>query len=157
MSHLKNTIGKINGVLMCTALILLKISMEGVHLKLVKDIPRTFQNSHFIYESLFVILRSVRLQKILGNHKYGWSFHTPLEMRCATTLIQRRIIQSTSSYQSSGLDAGTLVQTRIASMKNQSKLQNSITWSWVFSTYQMRSFLGNWKKFRLIRPDFNGR
>ena len=99
MSHLKNTIGKINGVLMCTALILLKISMEGVHLKLVKDIPRTFKNSYFICGSLFDILISVRLHKILDNHKYGWGLHTKMEMKCATILVQRRKSLSTSSYQ----------------------------------------------------------
>ena len=33
MSHLKNTIGHRNGVLMCTILLLLKISTEGAHFK----------------------------------------------------------------------------------------------------------------------------
>ena len=66
---------------MCTILLLLKISMEGVHLKLVKYIPRTLQNPYFICGSLFGILGSVRLHKILGNQKYGWGLHTPLEMK----------------------------------------------------------------------------
>ena len=97
MFQRKNTIGHINGVLMGTILLLLKISMEGVHLKLVKDIPRTFQNLDFIFEGLFGIFRSVRLQKILGNHKDGWGLCTPLNMKCATILEQRRKFQSTSS------------------------------------------------------------
>ena len=37
--------------------------------------------------SLFGILGSVRLHKILGNQKYGWGVHTPLEMIFATTLM----------------------------------------------------------------------
>ena len=86
MSHLNKTIGRINGVLMCTILLLLKISTEGAHMKLVKDLPRTFQNSDFICGSLFGILRSVRLQKILGNQKYGCGFFTPLEMKCSAAL-----------------------------------------------------------------------
>ena len=101
-----------------------KISMEGVHLKLVKDIPRTLQNSYFICGSLFDISRSVRLQKILGNNQYGWGFHTPLEMKCDTTLRQRIKIQSTSPYQPSRLEIGTLVQTRSTPMKKQRNHQN---------------------------------
>ena len=53
--------------------------MEGAYLKLVKDIPKTFQNSYFICGSLFGIFRSVRLQKIFSNHQDGWGLHTPLE------------------------------------------------------------------------------
>ena len=66
MSHWNNTIGHRNGVLMCAIFLLLKFSMENVHLKLVKDIPRTFQNSDFISGSLFGILINLRLHKIPG-------------------------------------------------------------------------------------------
>ena len=66
-----HTIFHRNGVLMCTMLLLIKISMKGVHLKLVKEIPRKFQNSDFICGSLFGILISVRLQSIHGNQQYG--------------------------------------------------------------------------------------
>ena len=58
-----------NVVLMCTIFLLLKILMEGVHLKLVKDILRTFQNLDFICGVLFGILRSIRLQKFLATRK----------------------------------------------------------------------------------------
>ena len=54
-------IGKRNGVVMCTILIILKISIGGVHLKVVKDLPRKFQNSDIICVSLFGTLRSARL------------------------------------------------------------------------------------------------
>ena len=42
-----------------------KIPMEGAHLKLVKDKPRTFQDLDFVFGSLIGILRIVRLYKIL--------------------------------------------------------------------------------------------
>ena len=142
---------------MCKIQPLLKISIEGVHLKLVKDIPRTFQNSDFIYGSLFGILRSLRLQKIIVNQKDEWCLHTPLEIKCATILRQMRKIQSTSPDQTSGLDAFTLVQTRSAPMKTQSKLRNSMTWIQVISTHQTISFLESWIKFRLITLKFQGR
>ena len=103
--------------------------MEGYHLRLVKEIPRAFKNSDFICERLFGVLRSLMLQKILGNQKDGWGLCTPLKMKCATTLRQRIEIQIISSDQSSWIDSGTLVQTRSLTMKNQSKLQNSMTWS----------------------------
>ena len=70
---------------MCTIMPLLKIAMEGVQLKLVKEMPRTFQNSDFIFGSLFGILRIVRLQNILDNQQYGWGLHTTLKTKCATT------------------------------------------------------------------------
>ena len=69
MSHLNNMIGYRNGVLMRTILLILKISMECVHLKLVKDIPRKFQNPDFIYWILFGILRSVRIHKFPATRK----------------------------------------------------------------------------------------
>ena len=43
MSNWYNTIGHINGVLMCKIMLLLKISVIDVHLILVKYIPKTFQ------------------------------------------------------------------------------------------------------------------
>ena len=90
-------IGHINGVLVCTTLFLLKISMVGVNLKLVRYIARTFQNSDFIFGSPFGISISVRLHKILGDQQDRWLFHTPLEIKFANTLRQRRKIQITSS------------------------------------------------------------
>ena len=132
--------------------------MEGVHFKLVKDIPRTFQNSYFICGSLFGILRIVRLQKIIGNQKDGWGFHTLLEMKYANKIIQTRRIQSNSPDQSSVLYAGTLlVYTSSKPIKTQIKHQNSMTRSQVFSTHQMISFLGIWIKLRLITEKFQGR
>ena len=80
ISHWNDTTDHINGVLMCTILPILKISIQGSYLKLVKDTPRKFQNSYFICGRLFGILRSVRFQKILGNQQYGWGFRTPLKM-----------------------------------------------------------------------------
>ena len=142
---------------MCTILLLLKISMDGFHQKLVKDILRTFQNSDLICGSLFGILRSVRLQKILGNQKYGQGLHTKLEVKCDTTLIQMRKIQSTSIYQSSEIGTGTLVWTRITPTDTQSKCQNSMTRSQVLSTNQMISFMGIWIQFYLIAMNFQGR
>ena len=99
--------------------------MEGASLKLLKDIPKTFQNSDFICGSLFGILRSVRLQKSIGNQQYGWGFSTPLDMKCDTTLRQRKKFKSTSPYQSYGLESGTLVQTSSTPTKTQSKHHNS--------------------------------
>ena len=96
MPHWNNTVGHINFVLMCKIVLLLKISMEGFHLKLVKEIARTFKNPCFIFGILFGILRSVSLHKILFNQQYVWGFHTPLEMKCVTKLIQKRKRQSTS-------------------------------------------------------------
>ena len=63
--------------------------MEGAYLKLVKDIHETFQNSDSICGSLFGILRSARLQKIIVNQKDRWGLINPLYMKCATKLIQR--------------------------------------------------------------------
>ena len=60
--------------------------MEVFNLQLVKDIPGTFQNKYFICGILFGILSRARLQKIHGNHKYVLGLHTPLEMKCDTTL-----------------------------------------------------------------------
>ena len=73
---------------------------------------RTFQESDLIWGSLFDMLISVRLHKTIGNQQYRWGFYTPLEMKYDSTLRQRRKIQSTSSYQLYGLDAGTLEHTR---------------------------------------------
>ena len=65
-------IGYKNGVLTCTTLLLLKTSVVGVHLKLVKDIPKTSQNSDSICGSLFGISRSVRLHESLETSNiYG--------------------------------------------------------------------------------------
>ena len=94
---------------MCTQFLLLKISMVGVQLNLVKYIPMTFKNSDFILGRPFGISRSVRLQKIIGNQQYEWDLYTILEVKLATKLRQRRKIQSTSSYKSSGLDTCTLI------------------------------------------------
>ena len=80
MSHLKNTFGHRNGVLMCTILNIIKSSMEGAHLKLVKKIP-----GYFKIEISF-LGAYLRLQEILCNQNIGWVLHTPLEMKCATTL-----------------------------------------------------------------------
>ena len=102
---------------MYTILLLLKSSMLGVHLKLVKDIPRLFQNSDFVCGGLFDILRSVRLHKIFCNHKDGWGLHTTLDMKCATTLRHRIKIQSTSSDQSYRIYADTFIHTRSSPMK----------------------------------------
>ena len=100
--------------------------MEGAHLQLVKEIPGTCQNSDFICGSLFGILRSVRLQKILGNQQDVWGLCITLDMKRATTIRQRIKIQSTSSDHSSGLDTGTLVQKRSIPMNTQNKGHKSM-------------------------------
>ena len=61
MFHQKNIIGHRNGVLMCIALPILKRSMVGAHLKLVKNTLKTFKNLDSIFGIPFGILRSVRL------------------------------------------------------------------------------------------------
>ena len=126
--HLNNTIGNRNGVLMCTILTLLKTPMEGFHLKLVKDILRKFQNSDFICGSLFGILIIIRPNKILVNQKHGWGLHTPPAMKCDTILIHIRKIQITSSYQSPGLDVGTLGQKRSTHVER---------WHWTYNHIQI--------------------
>ena len=83
---LKNNIGHINGVLMCATLIILKTSMLSLHLKLVKDIPKTFKNLDYICVRPFVISISARLQKILVNHQDVWGLHAPQKVKSATTL-----------------------------------------------------------------------
>ena len=115
-------------LMMCIILILLKSSMTGVHLKLVKEIPRNFQNSNFICWSLFGILIRVRLLKILGNQQDGWGLHTPLEMKCANTLRHKRKTQNTSLGQSSRLDIVTLVLTSCTPTKNRIQNHKSMTW-----------------------------
>ena len=99
--------------------------MEGTYLKLLKDIPNKFQTSYLICESLFGILRSVRLQKSIGNHQDELGFSTPLDMKHATTLRQKRKYQSNSPDQADKLESGTLVKTISTPMKTQRKHQKS--------------------------------
>ena len=70
----KNTIGHRNGVLMWKVLLLLKISMEGVWLKLVNDILRTLQNSDFISgcQGFYGALHVLKYQ--IDNLKWNLNF-----------------------------------------------------------------------------------
>ena len=99
--------------------------MEGAHLKLVKDIPKTFQNIYFICGSQFGIIRSLSLHKSISDQQDGWGLSTLLDMKYATTLRQRIKSQSTSPNQSYVIESGTMIQTSSTPMKTQIKRQKS--------------------------------